>query len=331
MPSLRPISKSVFSLLAFVLNSALAILGGRVTYHGDGAAAAGKILRRNLELVDYSELRDAGEEAGDINHRDGLQGDSDEQRALATDDINKEEGARQCRNQFHNAKDGRDKKTFLLASDANQLEEIDGIQRDGTGTRPLREQLHHGGQVDTVQVAPVEEHFLDHAQEADAAGGLELVIQRRLDQGRLADDVVAVGGLVADVREHLGGLVGPALLDEEARRLVLEEHEDEDQAGHDEVQAGGHEPLVVAVVGDVNRGAIVGKVGEDDAEVDGAGEEAGAQAANRRRRNFGNVNGTVGALLVRKMQNVEKKLHVSRRNEIARTQQQASVRRRDRQ
>jgi hypothetical protein len=48
----------------------------------------------------------------------------------------------------------------------------------------------------------------------------------------------------------------------------LEEHEDEDDAGHHDVKTCRDEPLVVSVVGHVEVSAVVGEVSEDDTDVD---------------------------------------------------------------
>lgn len=86
-----------------------------------------------------------------------------------------------------------------------------------------------------------------------------------LDIGDLADDVVRVDGLVAEMRHDLGGLGSLALLDQESRALVLEEAQDEDQAGEHDVEGGGDDPLVVALVADVSVGTVVGEVSENNA------------------------------------------------------------------
>ena len=45
----------------------------------------------------------------------------------------------------------------------------------------------------------------------------------------------------------------------------------------------------MAVAVDVQGGSVVGEVGEDDTDVDGAGEEAGAKTSNGCRGDFGDV------------------------------------------
>ena len=260
--------------------------------HGDGATADTPMLLGKDVVVVHSQLREGCEEAGDVHHGQSLQGDTDEESTLATNDIDEEKSARNSSDKLDDTKDSRDEETFLLPLDADQSEQIGSIQSDGASARPLGEELHHGGEVQTVEVALVENHLLDLAQPADTLGRLELVVQGSLDTSDLTDDVLAVGRLVAELGQHVSGLLRLALLDQESRGLELEEGEDHGDTRKHDVQTGGDKPLVVAVLVDVEVGAIVGEVGEDDADVDGTREEAGADTADGGGRDLGDVDGT---------------------------------------
>lgn len=83
-----------------------------------------------------------------------------------------------------------------------------------------------------------------------------------------------------------------ALADEESRGLVLQKGQNENNAGHDDVQAGGDKPLVVACVWNMESAAVVCEVGQDNANIDGTSEETCAKTSNTSGRDFGNVDGT---------------------------------------
>ena len=186
-----------------------------------------------LEAVDDTHLRDGSEEAGDVDHGDGLQGDAEEERALAADEVDEEEGANDGGTELDDAEDGRDE----------QVEEVGGVDGNAAGTGPLRQHLAHEGEVDTVEVGGDEEGFLDDAEWAGAHGGLHFGLVHALDRGDLVGDVVVVGGgaETAEVREVVDGLVELAALDEVAGGFVLEEREEEDDAGEHDLQACGNE------------------------------------------------------------------------------------------
>ena len=58
------------------------------------------------------------------------------------------------------------------------------------------------------------------------------------------------------------------VLAEKARRFVIEEGEDEVDGCEYDVDGGGDNPAVVGHFVDVKRGALVGEVGEHDADVE---------------------------------------------------------------
>lgn len=58
-----------------------------------------------------------------------------------------------------------------------------------------------------------------------------------------------------------------------------------------DVKGCRNEPLIVALIADVNVTTIVGKVGEHDAKIDGASKKAGAETADAGWSDFGNVDG----------------------------------------
>lgn len=258
--------------------------------HGNGTTAGTLVLvRQDIVLID-SELGDTSEEAGDVDHGNGLEGDTNKESTLAANNIDEEESTHQGSNKLDNTEDGGDEETLLAAGDAHNLKQVRGIESDGTGTRPLGEELDHAGEVKTVEVAGDKEHLLELAEEADTLGSLELVVKSSLDDGDVLDDVVTFRVLAAKATEDLGGLLGPALLDEETGRLKLEEAQDEDDAREDDVQAGRYQPLVVCVIGEVDVAAVVGEVGEDDTKVDGTSEAAGGETTDRGGSDFSDVN-----------------------------------------
>lgn len=236
--------------------------------HGDGTARSTLVGGGELKVLIDTELGNLGEERGDVDHGNGLQSDTDKKSALSADDINEEESANNSGDELDDTEDGSDEKTLLLTDNAHNLEQIGGVEGDGSSAGPLGEELNHGGHVETVQVAGDKEQLLDLAEETNTLCGLELVVESSLNLGDLADNIVALGGLLAETAEDLGGLFGLALLDEVAGGLGLEEHEDEDDSGHHDVQTCGDEPLVVSVVGHVEVGAVVCEVSEDDTDVD---------------------------------------------------------------
>jgi hypothetical protein len=91
----------------------------------------------------------------------------------------------------------------------------------------------------------------------------------------------------------VGGFLILSLFDKEPRGFVLQESQEENDASHDDVQASGDKPLIVAGVWDVESAAIVGEVGQDNANVDGTGEETCAKTSDAGRRDFSDVNGAI--------------------------------------
>jgi hypothetical protein len=238
--------------------------------HGDGTARSTLVALGKNKVLNDSELGNLGEESSDVDHGNGLKSDTDEKSALSADDIDEEESADDGGDELNDTEDSCDEKTLLLSNNAHDLEQIGGIQGDGTSTRPLREELHHRGHVKTVQVARNKDQLLDLAKEANALGSLELMVKSSLDLGDLVDDVLSIGGLLSETAQNTGGFVGTAFLDEIARGLGLEEAEDEDDAGHHDVKTGGDEPLVVRVVGEVEMAAVVCEVSENDTDINSA-------------------------------------------------------------
>ena len=252
----------------------------------------GTLLAFGDDKAILADIRNGSQESSHVNHGNGLQSDAGEESALATNDIDEEQGADDGGTELDETKDGSDEELLVGALDAQELKQLSCVDGDGTGARPLTEELDHGDHVDTVQVALVEEHLLDLAPEADSAGSLKLLVESSLDHGYLANNVLAIGGLLAETSQDLRGLLRLALLDEETGRLVLEEHEDEDDSSHHDVQAGGNQPLVVALLGNVNRRAIVGKVRQHNTDIHGTSEETGAETTDRRWRNLCDIHRT---------------------------------------
>lgn len=261
--------------------------------HGNSASTGAlEGLGQDKVLVD-TESRHGGEESGHVNHGNGLQQNASEESALAANDIDEEQGTDHGRDKLDNAKYGGHKERLVGSRNTQYAEEIRCIQGDGSGTRPLRQQLHHGRQIDTVQVTLVEEELLDLAKPADAPTGFQLVIKTSLDHADLAENVLAIGRLLAQSCHVVNSLLDVALLDEEAGRFALEEGQDEDDAAHDDVQTRGDKPLVRAVIAYVKLASIVGEIGQQDAEIDSTGEEAGAETTDCSRCDLSDIDGTV--------------------------------------
>lgn len=260
--------------------------------HGDGATASGLLVGRKNEVVDNTKLGHGSEETSDVDHRQSLKSDTGEQSALATNNIDQEQRAGNGSNELDDTEDGRDEQTLGASGDADESEQVGGVESDGTSTGPLRQELDHGRQVETVEVALVEEHLLHLASPAHTLGSLKLSVQSHLNFVDVVDNVLARGVLLPDLGEDHGGLLDLALLHQVARRLELEECQDEGDAGEHDVQAGRDKPLVVAAVADVEAGAVVGEVGEDNTDVDGTGEKTGAETTDGGGSDLGEVDGT---------------------------------------
>ena len=82
-----------------------------------------------------------------------------------------------------------------------------------------------------------------------------------------------------------------ALLDEKARRLVVEPAEDEDEAGEHDVDGCRHDPRVVGVLVDVERRAPGREIGQHDSDVDGPSEDACAETTDGFGSDLGDVDG----------------------------------------
>lgn len=238
--------------------------------HGDGTARSTLVALRENKVLDDTELGDLGEESGDVDHGNGLESDTDEKSALSADDINEEESANNSGDELDDTKDSGDEKTLLLSDNAHDLKQVGSIKGDRTSAGPLREELNHGGHVETVQVAGNKYELLDLAKEANTLGSLELMVKSSLDLSDLVNNVLSISGLLSETAKHAGGFVGAAFLDEISRGLGLEEAEDEDDAGHHDVKTSGDEPLVVRVVGEVEMAAVVCEVSENDTDVHSA-------------------------------------------------------------
>jgi hypothetical protein len=70
---------------------------------------------------------------------------------------------------------------------------------------------------------------------------------------------------------------------------MLEDGKDQDDTREHDVKAGGNKPLVVTAIGEIDVATIVGKVGQNDTNVDGTSEETGAETTDGCGRNLSNV------------------------------------------
>jgi hypothetical protein len=156
----------------------------------------------------------------------------------------------------------------------------------------LGEELHHGREENSVKVAGNKEHFLDFSKSTDASGGLKLMLMCGLDVADLANNVVSVCGLLTDPSHGFSGLLRVSLLDKEAGRLLLQEAEEKDDAGEHDVKTGRYQPLV-GRTRHVEVAAVVGKVCQDDADVDGTCEEASTKTTDGGGSNLCNINGPI--------------------------------------
>lgn len=185
--------------------------------HGDGAAACTLVGVGEDEVLDNTKLGDAGEEGGDVDHCNGLESDTSEESALSADDINEEEGADDGGDKLDDTKDGSDEKRLLATSDAENLEQIRSVEGDGASTGPLREELNHGGEVETVEVAGNKEHLLDLSKPSNTLASLKLVVESGLDRADLRDDILAIRRLSAKTTQDVSGLVRLPFLHQETR------------------------------------------------------------------------------------------------------------------
>lgn len=230
------------------------------------------------------------EEDGNIKHGEGLQNDTDDERALATERVDQEQSADDGGNELDNTEDGSAEQRCVGASDADDLEQIVGIDSDGRSARPASEELCEVGKEETVRVALDAEDLANHALPAHTGSGFLLLLERTLDTGKLFHNV-RVGGLHAAKLAQVGKcLLGLADLDEETGRLDGPDRCDQDDNTEHEVDRCGQEPARGVVSdGRVDLSTVVGKVGNEDSEVDRASESASAQSTNGCRRDLTQV------------------------------------------
>lgn len=124
-------------------------LRGEEVLHGiptQGPAESGQINHKDSSLrrsffariqcvaVNHAKFRYCGQERGDVDHRDRLECNSNEQRSFAADDVHQEERTPYGGDQFYNAEYCRDEKALAGPSDAKETEKIRGIEGNGAGS-----------------------------------------------------------------------------------------------------------------------------------------------------------------------------------------------------
>lgn len=233
--------------------------------HSNSTSASSLLAFGKDEALNDTQLGDSSEECCDIDHGNGLESDTGKQRTLSANNIDQEQSTQQGGKQLDNTENCGDKQTLLAAGNTENLKQIRSVQSDGTSTGPLAEELNHRGEVKSEEVGRDKEELLNLSEPANAAAGLKLVVEGGLDCGNLANDVVAVCGLVSEVSHDLCGLDGLALLKQVTGRLKLEEAEDENDARHDNVQTGWHQPLVALCVRHIDVAAVIGEISEHNA------------------------------------------------------------------
>lgn len=233
------------------------------------------------------------EEDGDVEHGNRLQGNTNDERALATERVDQEQSADDGGDELDHTKDSSGKEGSLLADDTDDLEQVRSVDGDGRAARPAGHELGEVGEEQTVRVALDAEDLAAHALPAHAGGGFLLFLEGVLDAGELLDDVGVGGGHAAELGEVLERLVTLSGADEETGRLDGEEGGEEDDDAEHEVDRRRQQPASgSAGDGIVDLSAVVGEVGDQNTKVDGSGESTRAETTNGSRRNFTQVDGT---------------------------------------
>lgn len=111
--------------------------------HGDGTTASTLAGSGESEAINNAEFGNLGEESSDVDHGNGLESDTGEKSTLTTDDVDEEQGTDQGGAELDDTKHSGDEKRLLATCDTKKLEQVGGVEGDGTGTGPLGEELDH--------------------------------------------------------------------------------------------------------------------------------------------------------------------------------------------
>ena len=145
--------------------------------------------------------------------------------------------------------------------------------------------------MNSIEVVGHQKHLLEEALPSEAHGGFLLFIKLGLDLSDLRDNDWVVDREVADACQVDNGVLILTALHKKTRRLVVEEGEDEDDAGEHDVEGGRDDPARVGLVGNVDGGSPASKVCQHDTEVDGSGEGGCAETTDRLWRDLREVYG----------------------------------------
>ena len=138
-----------------------------------------------------------------------------------------------------------------MALGAEESEEFGGVDGDALSTRPLRQELGEETKVDAVEVVGHKEHFFENTLPALAKGCFFFFMELLLDFADFSLDVRVLSGKTANASKIGDGFFVLTNLDEKSGGFVVEEREDQDDAGEHDVDGGGNDPLVCGSSGDV--------------------------------------------------------------------------------
>lgn len=146
------------------------------------------------------------------------------------------------------------------------------------------------GEEQAIGVALDAEDLAEHTLPAHSGGRLLFFVERAFDASELVGDVRVGGWETAKLGKVGERLLVLARADEISGRLDGNQGKNEDNDAEHQVDGGRQKPAGGCVSDRfVNLSTIVGEVGDQDSQVDGASESAGAETTNGRRSNLAEV------------------------------------------
>ncbi|KAH0356953.1 hypothetical protein KCU81_g240, partial [Aureobasidium melanogenum] len=94
-----------------------------VEEHKRDSARSGLLALRKLEVFVFN-VRNSGKEGSDVSHRDGLAGNTDAERTLATDPVDQEESAGNGSDELDNTENGSGEQLLVLTLGAKESEKV---------------------------------------------------------------------------------------------------------------------------------------------------------------------------------------------------------------
>lgn len=119
----------------------------------------------------------------------------------------------------------------------------------------MTEQLSSKAEVNSIEVVGHAEHLSDIAPDTLAHRGFLFLSELVLNATDLRNDILVVGGKASDTGKIGNRMLISAFLDEKTWRFVVEERQDEDDAGEHQVERGRDDPRVIGVLVDVETAA----------------------------------------------------------------------------